>query len=45
MLFWSADLHYLVIQFKAGLNIGIDISERSHKFIDSVASILTGHNI
>ena len=30
------------IQFKAGLYIGIDISERSHKFIGSVASILRG---
>ena len=41
-ILWSADLHYLDIQFKAGLNIGIDISERSHKFIGSVASILRG---
>ena len=41
-LLWSADIHYLGIQFKASLNIGIDISERSHKFIGSVASILRG---
>ena len=42
LLFWSADLHYLGIQFKAGLNIGIDISKRSHKFFGFVASILRG---
>ena len=42
VLLWSADLHYLGIQFKADLNIGIDISERSHKFIGSVAPILRG---
>ena len=42
VLLWSADLHYLGIKFKAGLNIGIDICERSHKFIGSVASILRG---
>ena len=42
VLLWSADLHYLGIQFKAGLNIGIDISERSRKFIGSVVSILRG---
>ena len=42
ILLWSADLHYLGIQFKAGLNIGIDISERSHKFIGSVMSSLRG---
>ena len=42
VLLWSADFLYLGIQFKVGLNISIDISEQSHKFIGSVASILRG---
>ena len=37
VLLWSADFLYLGIQFKVGLNISIDISEQSHKFIGSVA--------
>ena len=42
VLLRSADLHYLGVQFKTGLNIGIDTSERSHNFLGSVASILRG---
>ena len=39
---WSKEICYLGLYFKAGYKLSIDISNRSGKFIGSIASVLRG---
>ena len=39
---WDAELRYLGIMFNAGVKLKVDVSERSRKFIGSVAFVLYG---
>ena len=39
---WDTELRYLGIMFKADVKLKVDLTERSRKFIGSVASVLRG---
>ena len=42
---WDTELRYLRIIFNADIKLKVDVSERSRKFIGSVASVLRGRVI
>ena len=42
VILWSKEMCYLVLYFKAGNKLSIDITNRRRKFIGSIASVLRG---